>query len=256
MIATFEDTGVFIKKDRLLFELDLKNDYVPSRTASKDLRLVMIVKEDVEQADEFFDGWFKKEKVLERLEKGHVLFAVKVDGQMVFYQWIEFSVMVLPSIDLFYSLPEDTAYIAYTYTEPEYRGRGIATSAKALLLDYLYTEGYRKILLMIAPQNIASQKVNQKVGFTAYQAVNYRKILFMKYYVVKDSETGQRKVFWAMKNSPRELWRTFSKIEHRSSPYETSPNSVALMCQTGQLQIAIMKAQAGVKLPNSLRLHR
>ena len=214
-IATFDDTGVFRKKDRLLFELDLKNDYIPSITAPNNLHLVRIVKEDVEQAEDFFDGWFKQDKVLERLEQGHILFAVKFDGQMVFYQWIELSTMVFPSIDLFFSLPADTACMAYTYTEPEYRGKGIASSAKPLLLDYLYTQGYRKIVLLIAPTNIASQKVNQKVGFKAYQAVNYRKILGLKFYAVKDSQTGQRKVFWAMKDSPQELWCTFSKIRHR-----------------------------------------
>ncbi len=214
--AIFEHTGVFKNRALIFFELELE-DSISGQKFDNSIELVRLTKEDIEHTGEYVDGWFKKDEALRRLEQGRVLFVVKKDEKMVFYQWLEFTKVDIPYIDLSFSISDDTVCMAYIYTVPDYRGKGIASNAKPFVLDYLRTQGYQKILLMITPENTASQRVNKKVGFKAYQTVLYIKILGLKYYCVKEYETRQRKVFWAMKNSPQELWRTFSKIGHTSS---------------------------------------
>lgn len=206
-------SGVFKKRDLIFFELALE-DLIPDQKPDIGMSLVRVTKEDIETTDNYFDGWFKKGEALKRLQQGCVLFAVKDKEKRIFYQWLEFQTVDIPFLDLSFSLPDDTACMAYIYTVPEYRGKGFASKAKPLILHYLRKWGYRKIVLTIEPYNTASQRVNKKAGFKAYQTVSYVRLFFLKYYCVKDYETGRKKAFWHIRGAHQELWKTFSKLGH------------------------------------------
>jgi RimJ/RimL family protein N-acetyltransferase len=213
ILLFFDLSGVFKKKVLIFFELELK-DSVSGQKNDDDIDLVRVEKEDIEHTPQYFDGWFKKDKALKRLEEGRVLFAVKDEEQRIFYQWVEFEKVDIPFLDLSFFVPDETAYITYMYTVPEYRGKGIASKGKLLVLKYLRDCGYRRILVVIQPHNAASRRVNKKVGFNEYQTVIYLKFLFLKYYCVKDYDTSQKKVSWHIREIDQELWKTFSKIWH------------------------------------------
>ncbi len=213
ILAIFEHTGVFKYRVLIFFELKVE-DPISGQKAGKSIELVRLAKDDIEQIDEYCDGWFKKDEALRRLEQGRVLFVVKEDEKMAFYQWLEFTKVDIPYIDLSFSIPDDTAYMAYIYTVPDYRGKGIASNAKPLVLNYLREQGYRRILLVITPENAASQRVNKKAGFKEYQTIFYLKLLFLKYYRVKDYGTNRKKRFWHITGTDQELWKTFSKLGH------------------------------------------
>jgi aminoglycoside 6'-N-acetyltransferase len=56
------------------------------------------------------------------------------------------------------------AEIGYTL-RPEHRGRGFATEALAEVVDRLFSEGVERVTTSIDPENVASIRVLEKVGF-------------------------------------------------------------------------------------------
>jgi RimJ/RimL family protein N-acetyltransferase len=56
----------------------------------------------------------------------------------------------------------EVAYVAY----PAYRGRGFATEAGRALIDWACREhGISHFISGVAPENLASPRVNEKLGF-------------------------------------------------------------------------------------------
>ena len=170
-------------------------------------------KEDIENVGEYLYEWFEKEEALKRLEAENVLLVVKDGEKMVFYQWINFAKKIdIPYLDLSFFIPDGTVYLVHMYTEPEYRRKGIATRSKPLMFKYLRENGIRRFFSIIAANHAESLSINRKVGLKEYQTVVYWRLLFLKYYCVKDYQTGSQKVFWGSGGTTQELWKTFSKI--------------------------------------------
>jgi RimJ/RimL family protein N-acetyltransferase len=210
----FERIGLgYIKRSLIFFELNME-DWRPYQEKDPVTDFVKVEKEDLAAVDEYFDGWFDKEHAIRRLEAGHVLFAIKHKGRMIFFQWLEFQKVEIPFLELSFCIPDKTACMAYIYTVPEFRGKGVASKAKPLVLDYLRQCGYQRVFLEISPKNPISQRVNKKFGFKEYQTVIFRKFSFLRYYSVKDYYTSQRRIFWHVRTAQQRLWNTFSKIGH------------------------------------------
>ena len=211
ILRFFDRSGVFKKKVFIFLELELK-DSISAQEHNNSINLVRARKEDIENVEEYLYEWFEKDEALKRLEAGNVLFVVKDWEKMIFYQWVEFTKIDIPYLDLSFFIPDDAVYMAYMYTEPEYRGRGIASKAKPLVYKYLQERGCRRTFYIITPDNEVAQRINKKVGYKEYQTVIYWRLLFLKYYCVKDFQTGSQKVFWGGGGTTQELWKTFSKI--------------------------------------------
>lgn len=211
ILRFFESSGVFKRKVFIFFELELK-DSISDQEHNHSIDLVRVRKEDLKNVDQYLYEWFEKEEALRRLEAGNVLLTVKDEGKMIFYQWLELRRVDIPYLDLSFSIPDDTAYMAYMYTETEYRGMGIASKAEPLVLKYLQENGCRRIFLIITPNNAVSYRVYKKIGFKEYQTVIYWKLFFLKYYCVKDYIGGSQKIFWGSRMITQELWKIFSKI--------------------------------------------
>ena len=81
--------------------------------------------------------------------------------------------------------------------------------------QYLKNKGYQSIFSLIDPDNIASQNVFIKNGYKKYQTIVYRRLLFLRYYLLKDCDTKQKKFFWHVKGIDHKLWNTFSKIQDK-----------------------------------------
>ncbi|MCP4402612.1 MAG: GNAT family N-acetyltransferase [bacterium] len=212
LLLSWDHIGIFKYRLLIFFELDI-DKAITWEKRSQTLELITLTQKTVDEIEEYWDGWFFKDQALKRLEQGRVLLITKKGSKMTFYQWLEFMKVDIPYLDLSFQIPDDTVCMAYIYTVPEYRGKGIASNAKPLVLDYLRTQGFRKIILTIAPENLASQKVNKKAGFQAYQRVRYFKIFCLRFYWVKDEEKQRKKVFWFLKNNNSAIWKTFSKLQ-------------------------------------------
>jgi len=207
----------FYTKALIFFELDLQHasqrplDGFDSDLAKVDLK-------DIECVEDYHDGWFDREQAVQRLREGHVLFAAKDRQNFIFFQWIELFSSKIPSIELpVFPLPEKTACMAYTFTKPEYRKRGIASKAKHRIVNFLREKEYCSIFLVIAPENTISQRVNKKAGFREYQTVTYRKVyfrdsVFFKFYLVKEWNSRRMKIFWGRRIVGQSvIWKTFLK---------------------------------------------
>ena len=213
----FSRIGIIFKREGIFFELRIE-DIVPygGNTIGMDLEFVTIKKEDDFEQIEFPDDdeWMTKDGALQWLhEKDCMLLALKRKNNIVCYQWLEFARVSIPFLALKVYLPDDTAYSSALYTVSEYRGRGVASYLKALVLQYAQEQGYHRVFLGIEPDNVASQKVNKKFGFREYQAVLCRKFLFLRYYRLKDYDSNKIKVLWSVTGKVHELWKTFSKLD-------------------------------------------
>jgi RimJ/RimL family protein N-acetyltransferase len=202
---------VFKKRVFIFFELELKN-YISVPEYNHHIDLIRVRKEDLEKVGDYLYEWYEIEKALKHLKVGNVLFTVKDGDRMIYYEWTEFKKVDLPYLDLSFFIPDDTAHNGYNYTEPEYRRKGIASRAKLQTLKYQQENGIQKAFCIIPPDNGESLKFNKKFGFKEYQIVSYWKLLFLKYYCVKDYHTSSQKVFWGSGRTTQELWKTFSKI--------------------------------------------
>ena len=211
ILRFLENIGVFKRRVFTFLEMELK-DSISAQGQNHGVNLVRLGKEDLEKVGKYLYEWYEKEEALKCLEAGNVLFTVKDGHKMIYYEWTEFKKIDLPYLDLSFFIPDGTAHNGYNYTEPEYRRKGIASKAKLLTLKYQQENGIQRAFCIIAPYNVESLKFNKKFGFKEYQIVLYWRLLFIKYYCVKDYHTGSQKVFWGSGRATQELWKTFSKI--------------------------------------------
>ena len=143
ILRFFESSGIFKRKVFIFLELELK-DSISGQEHNNSINLIRVGKEDLEKVDKYLYEWFEKDEALKSLEAGNVLLVVKDEEKMIFYQWLEFTKVDLPYLDLSFFIPDDTVYMAYMYTEPEYRRKGIASKAKPLVFKYLQEKGFRR----------------------------------------------------------------------------------------------------------------
>jgi len=203
---------IYKKREFIFFELNI-NEKNFNLKNNDQTDLYYVKSADIENKAQYFDGWFKKRTAVKRLKKGSVLLTKKSNNKMVFFQWIDSNDAYAPPLDLTFALPNHTAYMTYIYTLPEYRGRKIAKKAKLSALKYLQESQYKNVFLIIAPENIPSINVNKFAGFNEYQTVNYRRWLFVKYYLVKDWNSDLKCVFFRISKKDLTIWKTFSKIQ-------------------------------------------
>jgi len=209
-IGEFSKKIAYNKTGVIFFELNM-DDLAFNTKIDMTSDLSRAEKEDIECA-EYLGGWFPKDKALRCLDEGRFLLVLKDKGKVIFYQLLEFNKAEIKVLEISSFIPAGTAYTSYLYTLPEYRGRGVASKAKPLVLKYLYDHGYRRVFNVIASNNIASQRVNKKAGLNPYQTVLYRRFLFLRYYRVKDYETNRKKLFLRLRRTDNKLWKAFSKI--------------------------------------------
>jgi hypothetical protein len=205
---------LYQKEDFLFFEIDLTT--LPSNLETRDnLSFSALTMEEVQEIPDYFDGWFTKRQALERLEKGARLFAVRKQEKPVSLLWVESHRAYIPPLGLIFIMPDTTAYIAYTYTLPEHRQGGIGSWMHYCVMEYLKSHDYHTALGLVSLVNEAALKIGKGSGFTMFQAVFYKKfVLFFKYYRVRNPDTGHEKIFWRIRKTDHQIWRTFSS-SHR-----------------------------------------
>ena len=215
VLYLFSRIGIIPKREYNFFEVKLQ-DTIPYKknNSNFDLDFVWVKKKNFAHFDFPSDnGWITKNEALRRLSGTNCIFLALTKGnRIVCYISIEFNKAHITFFDLLVYIPDKTAYSFALYTVPEFRGKELASKIKLLQLQFLKEQGYQREFSVIRPNNIASQKVHKKLGYKEYQSVIYRKILFLKYYCVKDFDTNNRKRFWYIKGIDQKLWKHFSKI--------------------------------------------
>lgn len=199
------------KDENLFFEIDLLA-FSPPKDLKESGDFAAATATDVEEIPDYFDGWFNKRQALRRLEQGPRLFLIRKEQRAVSFLWLEFGTVFIPALDLSFTVPDTTAYIAYTYTLPERRKDGVAYLAQNCALEYLKNRGYRTAFLMISPVNETPIRMVKRSGFKLFQVVFYQRFFFLlRHYRVRDPDTDREKSFWHLSKSDHEVWKTFSK---------------------------------------------
>jgi ribosomal protein S18 acetylase RimI-like enzyme len=210
----FSRIGIIIKREYHFVELKL-SDIIPYKinNSNFNLEFVCVKKKDFEHFDfPSVDGRLTKNEALRRLtETNCILLALTNGNKIVCYIWYELTMAHIPFLGLSVSIPDKTAYTLAMYTVPEFRGKGLASKLKLLQLQFLKQHGYKRVFAVIRSNNIASLKVVKKYGYKTYQIVIYRKILFLKYYCVRDYDSNKRTRFWYIKGEDHKLWKHFSQ---------------------------------------------
>jgi len=200
-------------EDQIFCEINL-TDWSSGKNIDSRKQISKVKKEDIENAPNYFDGWFYKRQALKRLEQGHVLLAVTANNKLIYMNWLELKNIHLRDINLSFSIPDTTAFDAYQYTVLEYRNKGIASWAHCRVIEHLQQLGYKRVFGQVSPERKIGHFVATRIGYKDYQTISFRRFFwFLKCYCVKDCDTGRKKIFWRIRKTDQEIWKAFSKIE-------------------------------------------
>ena len=195
----FEHTLIFLK-------LDLKG---VAGEPDLSYSFHLVTADEVQSDHEYCDGWFPRTEAVRRLHHGHRLFVLRQNDQNVCFEWSELGDVHIRWLDLRFCLPPEVAYGTGLYTKPGWRGQGFAARLAREVSRYWKARGLKHYLVVVDPQNNASLSMQLRRGFVPYQTVCYRRRLWLRCYSVHRSGSPQRKKWFTVFGSPREVWRTF-----------------------------------------------
>jgi GNAT superfamily N-acetyltransferase len=101
----------------------------------------------------------------ERCERRHRCLLAHVDGRLVGAMWAATERAWIQSLRYELPLAPGDVYLFDAYTDPAFRGRGIAPVLSLELLRRCYKEGCRRALRVTLPENAAALRAHAKAGF-------------------------------------------------------------------------------------------
>jgi len=120
------------------------------------------------------------------VDKDAHLFAIgSVDGYPAHRTFVAFKKAYVGAIEQEIRLDYDSAYLFRVYTDPHYRGLGIATKAISKILSHLCERGIKRVYALIRNDNFPSLRLFRKIGFRKIGAIKFIKIFLFKYYRIK-----------------------------------------------------------------------
>ena len=171
------------------------------------LRLVSAA--DVRRWSRYADGWFTRDKALERLQRGCQLFVLQEGGTDACYGWVERDSVQIRWIPLLFNLPADVAYLTGLYTVPEMRKRGLALRTWSAVAQRCKRVGAKYLFVVVDSENTASLRLHEKLGFHAYQRIDYRRVFFLRCYRVTAAGSRSSHRWLGFSSGPTDAWRAF-----------------------------------------------
>lgn len=205
--------------DRTLIFLLVDLNRLP-RIPAKPYSFCLATVEDVEQEQNYRDGWFTKKEALKRVREGRRLYIVKNGNRIVNFLWAEPEMATVAWFDLHMVLPRDIVYCTGSYTVQDCRGKGIASRMDLEVFHSLKEEGVSYVLGVVAPDNTASRAVNDKTGVIEYQVVRYKRYGIIRYFRVNCINSDEQKTFVTVFKTPSTIWKTFLSFPSAGSRQE------------------------------------
>lgn len=212
----FERCG-FVCYSRSLIFLQVELAATPDEVEDT-LPLQAVSSDELRAERDYDDGWFGREQALERLGQGHRLYAVKKEGRMVYFAWIEQGMATVRWFGSRFALPKGVAYITGLYTLPAFRGMGIAFCAGRQMLLQLKRSGLDRAFVVIDPQNGASLRLHERLGFKPYQTVTYNRCWFLGRFCVREHGSERVKVLVRAVGLPNRVWDVFAQTARPGPP--------------------------------------
>lgn len=107
----------------------------------------------------------RREHIELRMSTGDLCFAARHGGALASTTWACRSKHWVPDLHFMWQVAPREVYLYDSYTDPRFRGRGIATALDAHVLRYFLGLDVDRALTAIAPENTASIRSKTKVGF-------------------------------------------------------------------------------------------
>ncbi len=109
-------------------------------------------------------------QVERRLASGERCLVLESEGRFVHGRWTAFQRAWIEYLRLPLPLPDGTAYVYGTYTPPEQRGKGYATTGAVVQALLLHREGFERVMACIQPDRAMAYPPMLKAG---YRPVGY-----------------------------------------------------------------------------------
>ncbi|MEW6188185.1 MAG: GNAT family N-acetyltransferase [Thermodesulfobacteriota bacterium] len=168
--------------------------------------------EDLLNESDYDDRWYGREKALERIKKGHMLFIYREKGKIVYFHWVDVKEVNVEWFDLRFRIPSDMVYRTGLYVPPEYRRKGLAFKFREEITHYLKKQGFRFTLSVKNTKNTPVLELSKKSGDTAarqYQIVHYYRLWFIRWFRVEKINSNDHKNIIAINKTPEKIWNIF-----------------------------------------------
>jgi GNAT superfamily N-acetyltransferase len=107
-----------------------------------------------------------------RLAAGHFCLGAWLDGRLAGLRWVAVGWYRSSEIGGLLWLAPGEACAYGSITSPELRGSGIAAALSRTMMEHLRAAGFQRVVTVIAPDNHASLRVAEKLGYQACGSVH------------------------------------------------------------------------------------
>lgn len=111
-----------------------------------------------------------------RLDSGQLCFVTRHDGKIGTVNWVAPTTAWIDYLSFKIPLAPEEVYSYESFTAPDLRGQNIAPARSVCMLRYLEKLGYRRIIGVITPENMASLRYARKSGYHSIGTMGYIKI--------------------------------------------------------------------------------
>jgi GNAT superfamily N-acetyltransferase len=108
-----------------------------------------------------------------RLVDGHRCYAARYQGELTHVTWVAFERLWIPFLEYRIALAPDEACVYGVFTAPSARQQGIGSILGGYAARDSARKGYRRLLSLPGPQNRASIRLFEKLGYRRIGALGY-----------------------------------------------------------------------------------
>jgi ribosomal protein S18 acetylase RimI-like enzyme len=130
------------------------------------------------QLDEYlrFHGQVPRSQLEERFARGDACVLARYEGRIVCTSWSSRDDHFFRSVRCRYEVGASEAYLYDSFTDPAFRGRGIAPALGADELRRFRRAGLTRVMMAVRPENVANRRARAKTGFRVFGRIDYLRL--------------------------------------------------------------------------------
>jgi SAM-dependent methyltransferase/RimJ/RimL family protein N-acetyltransferase len=152
-----------------------------------------------------------------RLRSGHRCFVARHEGRIVHACWAATGRVWIEYLGRHLVLPPDSVYHYDSFTVPEFRGLNISAVRVTEAARYFRASGYRRLVAVVAPENLAAFRPLEKAGYHRVGSMGYVRIGPWRYHFARPTQSHHSPSpdYWddiaaeARRRTPLDQWRAY-----------------------------------------------
>jgi ribosomal protein S18 acetylase RimI-like enzyme len=109
--------------------------------------------------------------ILQRFGAGERCFVARYDGQIVCANWAVTEQAWIPYLEREIPMQPGDVYVYDSFTAPAFRNRNIAPALAVEILKYFRGAGYRRMMMVMLPENRANRRARAKTGYRVFEII-------------------------------------------------------------------------------------